>query len=128
MRLSLYDLAHSRAGDKGNLCTLSLIPYDRRRYELLKRTVTAERVGEHLRDRVVGPVVRHCLPNISTLIFVCPRQSFDNVTTSLHLDGHGKTISSALLELVIDVPDDVSPSLEVDTLADDERVERGRTQ
>ena len=33
--MKLYEIAHSRAGDKGNISTLSLIPFDEKEYEML---------------------------------------------------------------------------------------------
>jgi hypothetical protein len=109
MKVTLHDVAHSRAGDKGTLNTLSLIPYDERWYPVLRRAVTAERVGAHLGDRVTVPVTRYELDNLTTLLFVCRRMPGDSVTTSLHLDGHGKSLSSALLEMTVDIDDDDAP-------------------
>lgn len=103
MRVRLYDVAHSRAGDKGNLNSLSLIPYDPDWYPVLCTLVTEEAVAAHLADRVVGPVVRHRMDRVRALIFVCPRAADDTVTSSLHLDAHGKSLSSALLQMEIDV-------------------------
>ncbi|MBV2363294.1 hypothetical protein ACFPZ0_25825 [Streptomonospora nanhaiensis] len=104
MRVRLHEVAHARAGDKGNLNTISLIPYDPAWYPALCAAVTPEAVAAHLADRVAGPVVRHRLDNLAALIFVCPRAPEDTVTTSLHLDAHGKSLSSALLELEVEVP------------------------
>ncbi|GAA1768729.1 MULTISPECIES: hypothetical protein [Streptomonospora] len=104
MSILLYDIAHARAGDKGNLITVSVIPYDPARYPLLCAALTPERVAEHLAERVSGDVVRHRLDNLPALIFVCPRAADDTVTTSLFLDSHGKSLSSALLELELDAP------------------------
>jgi hypothetical protein len=106
MKVALYDIAHSRAGDKGQLVTLSLIPYDASWYPTLRELVSTGSVREHLKDRVIGEVTRHEMPRLSALMFVCSRNATDSVTTSLHLDGHGKTLSSALLEMEIDVPVD----------------------
>jgi hypothetical protein len=100
--VKLAEIAHSRAGDKGALVTLSLIPYQADDYPLLCREVTAERVREHLAGRVAGGVVRHEMPNLPALLFVCERSTQDTVTASLHLDTHAKSLSSALLELVIE--------------------------
>jgi hypothetical protein len=83
----LYDLAHCRAGDKGNTSTLSLIAYRAEDYPLLAQNVTAEAVADHLRG-----IVRQ---------FVCEHALAGGVTTSLALDAHGKSLSSALLEMVI---------------------------
>lgn len=98
----LYDIAHSRAGDKGNTSTLSLIPYDEKDYELLCQKITVERVKEHLKDIVSGEIVRYELPNISSLLFVCQDALLTGVTTSLAIDTHGKALSYALLEMEIE--------------------------
>ena len=66
--MKLYDIAHSRAGDKGNISTLSLIPYDEKDYEMLCLQVTVEKVKTHLKDIVLGDIVRYELPNISSLL------------------------------------------------------------
>ena len=99
--MKLYDIAHSRAGDKGNTLTLSLIPYKENDYPLLCEKATAERVKKHLSEIVKGEVVRYELPNISSLLFVCHEALSTGVTTSWALDAHGKTLSYALLEMEI---------------------------
>lgn len=101
--VKLYELAHSRAGDKGDVLNLSLIPYDEQDYELLCQHVTAERVKEHLKDIVQGEVVRYELPNIKALNFVCYQSLLGGVTTSLAMDTHGKSLSSALLTMEIEI-------------------------
>jgi len=103
MKKKLYDIAHSRAGDKGNTLTLSLIPFDENDYELLCREATAEKVKAHLNEIVHGEIVRYELPNIAALQFVCQQALSGGVTTSLVMDTHGKTLSYALLEMDIDV-------------------------
>ena len=97
--MKLYEIAHSRAGDKGNTLTLSLIPYNESDYVRLCLEVTAERVKEHLKGIVSGDIVRYELPNISSLLFVCQNALMGGVTTSLAMDTHGKTLSYALLEM-----------------------------
>ena len=103
MKKKLYDIAHSRAGDKGNTLTLSLIPFDENNYDLLCREVTAKKVKAHLKDIVQGEIVRYELPKIAALQFVCQQALSGGVTTSLVLDTHGKTLSFALLEMDIEV-------------------------
>jgi hypothetical protein len=103
MKQKLYEISHSRAGDKGNTLTLSLIPYHEKDYELLCREATAEKVKEHLKEIVHGEIVRFELPNIAALQFVCHQALSGGVTTSLVVDTHGKTLSYALLEMEIDV-------------------------
>ena len=99
--MKLVDIAHSRAGDKGNIINLSLIPFDEADYELLRQKVTAEVVKAHLQGIVEGDVIRYELPNIKAFNFVCHDSLLGGVTTSLAIDAHGKSLSSALLELEI---------------------------
>ncbi len=99
--MKLYEIAHSRAGDKGNTLTLSLIPFKESDYELLCTQITAQKVQEHLQGIVEGEIIRYELPNISSLLFVCQQALLGGVTTSLAIDTHGKTLSYALLEMEI---------------------------
>lgn len=99
--MKLFDIAHSRAGDKGNLSTLSLIPYKESDYEMLCEKVNVASVKKHLKDIVKGEITRFELPSISSLLFVCENALAGGVTTSLALDAHGKSLSSALLEMEI---------------------------
>lgn len=101
--MKLYEIAHSRAGDKGNTLTLSLIPYQETDYPMLCSVVTAEAVQKHLAEIVSGEVVRYELPNIHSLLFVCQQALLGGVTTSLAVDTHGKTLSYALLTMEIEV-------------------------
>ncbi|MDN4492617.1 AtuA-related protein [Ureibacillus aquaedulcis] len=103
MKKKLYDLAHSRAGDKGNTLILSLIPYDEQDYNLLCEQVTAEKVKEHLKEIVEGHIIRYEVPNIAALQFTCHQALLGGVTTSLSIDTHGKSLSFALLEMEIDI-------------------------
>lgn len=99
--MKLFEIAHSRAGDKGNTLMLSLIPYNDSDYPRLCSAVTAEKVKDHLREIVQGDVIRYELPNISSLLFVCYQALSGGVTTSLAMDTHGKSISYALLQMEI---------------------------
>ena len=101
--MKLYNIAHSRAGDKGNISTLSLIPYNEKDYEMLCLKVTVEKVKTHLKEIVSGEITRYEMPNISSLLFVCQIALLGGVTTSLAMDTHGKALSYALLEMEIDV-------------------------
>ena len=68
--------------------------------------MTSERVRAHFAGVVDGDVVRYELPNISALNFVITKALGGGVTRSLALDGHGKSLSSALLDLEIDAAAD----------------------
>jgi hypothetical protein len=99
--MKLYEIAHSRAGDKGNISTLSLIPFEEKDFDLLCQKITAEAVIKHLKEHFKGAVTRYELKNISSLLFVCEDALAGGVTTSLAIDAHGKCLSSALLEMEI---------------------------
>jgi hypothetical protein len=101
--VKLNELAHCRAGDKGNISTLSVFAYDPDDFDRLRRDLTEERVASHLQELASGGVIRYELPNLAALHFVCTRRGRDRVTVTLNLDAHGKSLSSALLEL--DLPD-----------------------
>ena len=67
----------------------------------------------HFAGVVEGEVVRYELPKIFALNFVMDRALGGGVTRSLALDAHGKSLSSALLDLEIDaVPDRHSSSID----------------
>lgn len=99
--MKLYEIAHSRAGDKGNTLTLSLIPYQASDYTMLCENITAEKVKAHLSEIVSGEIIRYEMPNIASLLFVCQNALLGGVTTSLAMDTHGKTLSYALLEMEV---------------------------
>jgi hypothetical protein len=102
-RLKLHEIAHARAGDKGDTSSISLIVYDRRHYEPVARQVTAERVKAHFGPLVQGAVTRYELPQLGAFNFVLEHALAGGVTRSLALDIHGKSRSSVLLELDIEL-------------------------
>lgn len=101
--MKLREIAHSRAGDKGDDSHVSLIVFDRKHYEAIRAAVSAERVKEHFGELVGGAVERYELPQLGALNFVMHRALGGGVTRSLALDAHGKARSSLLLEMEIDL-------------------------
>ena len=102
MKIKLKEIAHSRAGDKGNISNLSLIAHKQEDYELLKREVTAEKVRAHFEGIVLGEVVRYELPKIGALNFVMHQALAGGVTRSIRMDIHGKALSSLLVDMEIE--------------------------
>lgn len=102
--IKLHELAHARAGDKGDISNLSLIAYERKDYELLLREVTPERVRAHFAGVVHGTVTRYELPQLGALNFVMQQALGGGVTRSLALDAHGKCLGAALLAMDITLP------------------------
>lgn len=98
---TLYDFAHARTGDKGDLVNISVIAYDIAHYEALVREVTPERVVEHFAYRRPAAVRRYLLPRIGAMNFVLERVLDGGVNSSLNLDMHGKALSFHLLDLPV---------------------------
>jgi hypothetical protein len=106
MRIKLLKLAHARSGDKGDTANVGLIALREEFYPLLAREVTAARVKEHFRGICKGGVERFELPNLGALNFLLHESLGGGGTLSLMTDAQGKTFSTALLRMEIDVPDE----------------------
>ncbi|MEO6565898.1 MAG: hypothetical protein ABIO63_07670 [Casimicrobiaceae bacterium] len=104
--IELFYVVHARAGDKGNDQTMCVIPYRPEDYDLLARALTAEAVKSHFGSLVKGDVTRFDVPNLSAFNFVMRDALQGGVNDSLAIDTHGKSRSSYLLSMLIDVPDD----------------------
>lgn len=102
-KVKLYEIAHARAGDKGEVTNISLIPYNEELYEEIEKQVTAEAVKEHFADIVSGDVLRYEIPNLIAFNFVLKGTRPGGVAASLDIDPHGKSLSWALLEMEISI-------------------------
>jgi hypothetical protein len=107
MKTALYNLAHARSGDKGDLCNIGVIARRPEYYPILVRELTAERVREHFGQLCRGRVERHELANLHALNFVLYAALDGGALCSLRLDRQGKTYGFALLRLEVQVPDDL---------------------
>jgi hypothetical protein len=101
--MKLREIAHSRTGDKGNNGTVSVIVYKQEDYDLVRKLVTPGRVKDFLSGIVKGEVTRYELPGIGALNFVLHDALSGGVTRSLSLDIHGKSLSSVLLDMDLEV-------------------------
>jgi hypothetical protein len=95
--MMLREIAHGRAGDKGDISQISIIAHDKADYALLARTLTAERVQAFFGGIVWGDVARYEMPGLGALNFVMQKALGGGVTRSLALDAHGKCLASVLL-------------------------------
>ena len=107
MRTAIYNLAHARAGDKGDLCNVGVIARRPEYYPLLERELTAERVKAWFGEWCKGSVDRYELPNLGALNFVLHESLDGGALVSLRLDTQGKSYGYALLRMEIEVPDDL---------------------
>ncbi len=105
MKVRLLDIAHARSGDKGDTANVGLIAVRPEWYEVLERYVTKDRVVRHFEGALTGGVDRFELPNLRALNFLLHGALGGGGTLSLKTDAQGKVFSTALLRLVIDVPD-----------------------
>jgi hypothetical protein len=100
--MKLRELAHTRTGDKGNICNLAVIAYRMEDYPLLVRALTPEAVKRVYAGTVKGEVVRYELPVIGALNFVLHGALGGGVSRTLRLDNYGKALSTAILDLDVD--------------------------
>ncbi|TWT03870.1 hypothetical protein [Reyranella sp. CPCC 100927] len=104
-RLKVHDIAHARAGDKGDVSSISVWAYDPKDYPLLKNQLTAERLKAAYPKLLRGSVTRYELDHLHGLNFVLRDALEGGVNTSLNLDSHGKSFSYLILGLEIEAAD-----------------------
>ncbi len=105
-RVQLLHLCHARSGDKGDSANIGLIARKDEYYPLIETQVTAEKVKKYFAGIVLGDVIRYELPNLGALNFILHGALGGGGTRSLKNDAQGKTLSSALLRMEIDVDDE----------------------
>jgi len=101
-RLFVRDIAHARAGDKGNTSNVSVWVYDPADFDLLKRTVTPERIKHEFPDLVRVEVTRYVVEHLHGINLVMRDALEGGVNASLNLDSHGKSWSYLILGLTLD--------------------------
>jgi len=104
--VQLREIAHARAGDKGNISNISLFVYEPGHYEAVKAQVTAERVKAAFSGVIGGAVERYELPGLHGFNFVLHDALEGGVNSSLNLDAHGKSWSFLLLSLDVEMEGD----------------------
>jgi hypothetical protein len=108
MRIRLVDIAHARSGDKGDTVNIGLIAREDRFYPVLVKYITTERVKKFFGEMVKGDIDRFELPNLGALNFLLHHALGGGGTKSLMNDAQGKTFSSALLRMEIDIEEDLN--------------------
>jgi hypothetical protein len=111
MNVRLLDIAHARSGDKGDTANVGVIANRPEWYEVLRDHLTTERVARHFAGMIEGSVERFELPNLGALNFLLHGALGGGGTLSLKTDAQGKVYSTALLRMVLQVPDDVAKRL-----------------
>ena len=111
MKVQLTRLAHARSGDKGDTANVGLIALQPEFYPIIEREVTAARVKEHFQGICHGNVDRFELPNLGALNFLLHESLGGGGTLSLMTDAQGKTFSTAMLRMQIDISEEEARSL-----------------
>jgi hypothetical protein len=114
MKVQLLKLAHARSGDKGDTANVGLIALKDEYYPLLVREVTSESVKRHFGPMVNGDVERFELPNLGALNFLLHGSLGGGGTLSLMTDAQGKTFSTALLRMNIEVTNEEAAELGIE--------------
>ena len=105
MKIRLLDIAHARSGDKGDTANVGVIALRDAWYPILVHYLTGERVAEHFAQVIKGSVERFELPNLFALNFLLHGALGGGGTVTLRTDAQAKVYSSAMLRLVLEVPD-----------------------
>jgi hypothetical protein len=111
MRVRLLDIAHARSGDKGDTANVGVIANRPEWFPLINRELTRDRVAQHFAGMITGDVARFEVPNLNALNFLLHGALGGGGTLSLKTDAQGKVFSTALLRMVLDVPDDEARKL-----------------
>jgi hypothetical protein len=110
-KVRLLQIAHARSGDKGDTANVGIIALKPEYYPMLVEQVTADRVKEHFRGICFGDVERFEVPNLGALNFLLHHSLDGGGTISLKTDAQGKTYSTALLRMEIEVDDKLAQAL-----------------
>jgi hypothetical protein len=108
MKASLFRIAHGRSGDKGDTVNIGVIARRPEFYPFLVETLTPERVRRHFHGLVRGGVERFELPNLHALNFLLHEALGGGGTVSLMTDAQGKTYSTAMLRMIVELPPDLA--------------------
>jgi hypothetical protein len=109
-RRIVRDIAHARAGDKGNTSNVNVWTYDPADFELLKRELTAERIKRAFPALIRGEVQRYVIEHLQGLNFVMQGALEGGVNASLNLDSHGKSWSYLILGLELEETTEAQPT------------------
>lgn len=109
MKIQLIQIAHARSGDKGNSANIGVIARRPQYYAMLEKYLTAEKVARHFEGICQGRVERYELPNLGALNFVLHDSLGGGGTKSLKNDAQGKTLSSVMLRMELEIEENALP-------------------
>jgi hypothetical protein len=107
--IRLGELAHTRAGDKGDRSNVGVVARSAAAYAWLEQHLTEQVMADYLRPMGVGRVVRYPIPGLHAFNFVIDHALAGGASRSLRLDSQGKSLGVVLMELELPAgpnPDD----------------------
>jgi hypothetical protein len=110
--VKLIEIAHARSGDKGDTSNVGIIAYKPEYYPILVEQVTTARVKEHFKGICFGEVERFEIPNLHALNFLLHKSLDGGGTISLRTDAQGKTYSTALLRMEIELDESLARGID----------------
>lgn len=113
----VWDLAHGRSGDKGDVCNVGIIGRDEESFRILQKVLTPEVVKARFGALVKGEVKRYEMANIWCLNFVLEGALDGGGTMSLRTDALGKVMYAWLLRMELDLSGDEPRAIIEDSAA-----------
>lgn len=100
----LREVAHVRAGEKGDLVNLAVVPYREDDFDLVRDQVTAELVGDTFGAIVTGDVIVYSVPGSHSLNVVMDGALDGGRSRNIVFDESGKALSGLALTIPLRVP------------------------
>ncbi len=113
--IRLGEIAHGRSGDKGNHANIGVIAYTREGAAFLDPILTGDKVKAYFKTLTPDKVDRFDLPKLFAFNFVLWNVLGGGASDSLRTDTQGKALATALLEMELPDPPNLSAMLPPDT-------------
>jgi hypothetical protein len=104
IEVPLIRLALARSGDKGDTSNVAIIARHPAYVPVLRRELTAERMAEHFKFLVAGPVERFEAPGLAAFNFLMQGALGGGGMASMRIDPQGKAYGAMALEMMVAVP------------------------
>ncbi len=104
----LGNIASARSGDKGNHANVAVIARCDLSYQYLEKALTAACVTDFFDTLDLQKVERFLLPKLGSLNFLLHDALAGGASRSLRIDTQGKLLGTAILELQLPIPDNLS--------------------
>ena len=106
--IQLAQIATARSGDKGNHANIGVVAFCQPGYAYLLQELTSQRVAAFLDGLGATQVERFELPKVWAINFVLYNALAGGASCSLRIDSQGKLLGTAILELELPAPPNLS--------------------